>query len=330
MNVPRRTFLYLAASAAALPAIPTFAQAQSYPTRPVTMVVPYLAGAGVDILGRILAPQLSERLGQQVVIENVGGSGGMTGSGRVARAAPDGYTFVLGNTGTHAQNETLYKNPPYHAATDFAPVVLIAETPQVLIVRKDLPTNALPDFIAFAKTNQAKMQFGSAGTGSPGHLTCALLNAAIGVNVTHIPYRGAAPALQDLIAGRIDYLCTIASTAIPQFESGTVKAIAILSHSRSATLPTLASAHEQGLADFDASTWQGFFMPKATPSAIVQKLHDATVAVMDVPAVQERLRQTGNDPVAPERRSSEYLQRFVEREVEKWAAVVKMAGISAN
>src|SRR5499427_7634893 len=326
----RRQFLHLAAGAAALPAVSGVARAQAYPTRPVTMVAPYPAGAGVDILGRILAPHLSERLGQQVIVENIGGTGGMAGSARVARAAPDGYVFVLGNTGTHAQNQALYKNPLYNAATDFAPVMLIAETPQVLVARKDLPADRLGDFIAHTKANQARMQFGSAGAGSPGHLTCALLNAAIGINVTHIPYRGTAPALQDLIAGRIDYLCTIASTVIPQFESGTVKAIAILSRSRSATLPTLASAHEQGLADFDASTWQGFFMPKATPSAIVQKLHDATVAVMDVPAVQERLRQTGNDPVAPERRSSEYLQRFVEREIEKWAAVVKMAGISAN
>src|SRR5215470_15925754 len=330
MKLPRRNFLHLAAGVVALTTLTQTTLAQNWPTRPVTMVVPYPAGAGVDVLGRILSPRLSEQLGQQVIVENIGGTGGMAGSARVARAAPDGYTFVLGNTGTHAQNQTLYKNPLYNAATDFAPVVLIAETPQVLVARKDLPVDKLSDFITYAKTNQGSMRFGSAGAGSPGHLTCALLNAAIGINVTHIPYRGAAPALQDLIAGRIDYLCTIAATAIPQFESGTVKAIAILSHGRSATLPALASAHEQGLADFDASTWQGFFMPKATPSAIVQKLHDATVAVMNVPAVQERLRETGNDPVAPERRSPEYLQKFVEREVEKWAAVVKMAGISAN
>jgi tripartite-type tricarboxylate transporter receptor subunit TctC len=275
----RRQFLCLAAGAAALPAVSRMARAQAYPARPVTMVVPYPPGAGVDVLGRILAPRLSEHLGQQVIIENIGGTGGMAGSARVARAVPDGYAFVLGNTGTHAQNQTLYKNPPYNAATDFAPVVLIAETPQVLAARRDLPADKLSDFIAHAKVNQAKMQYGSAGAGSPGHLTCALFNVATGINVTHIPYRGAAPALQDLIAGRIDYLCTIAATVIPQFESGTIKLIAVLSRDRSPSMPELGSAHEQGLTEFDASTWQGFFMPKGTPQPIVQKLHDATTSL---------------------------------------------------
>ena len=163
-----------------------------------------------------------------------------------------------------------------------------------------------------------------------GHLTCALLNAAIGINVTHIPYRGAAPALQDLIAGRIDYLCTIAATVMPQFESKTIKPIAILSHDRSPSLPALASAHEQGLAEFDASTWQAFFMPKGTPAAIVGKLHDATVGAISTPAVQARLQETGNDPVAPERRSPGYLQALVEREIKKWAAVIKAAGVSVD
>ena len=330
MKLSRRKFLHLSIGAAVLAGLSPPARAQTYPERPVRMVVPYPAGAGVDLLGRIFAPHLSERLGQQVIVENVGGSGGMTGSARVARSAPDGYTFVLGNAGTHAQNELLSKKPPYHAAIDFAPVVLVAETPQVLVARKDLPADTLSDFVAYTRTNQAKMQFVSAGAGSPGHLTCALFNAAVGVNVIHIPYRGAAPAMQDLIAGRVDYMCTIAPTVIPQLESGTIKAIAILSRNRSATFPKLATAHERGLTDFDASTWQGFFMPKATPVNIVQKLHDATVDVMNIPAVQERLRETGNDPVAPERRSREYLKKLVEREIEKWEPVIKAAGVSAD
>jgi len=318
------------AAVAALVAASTPTAAQNWPTRPVTMVVPYPAGAGVDILGRILAPRLSERLGQQVIVENVGGAGGMIGSAQVARAAPDGYQFVLGNTGTHAQNQTLYKNPLYNAATDFAPVVLIASTPQVLVNRKDLPADNLPEFISYAKANQAKMQYGSAGAGSPGHLTCALLNAAIRIDVTHVPYRGAAPALQDLIAGRIDYLCTIAPSVIAQIESKTVKAIAILSRDRSPTFPALASAHEQGLADFDASTWLAFFLPKDTPGAIVRKLHDATVAAMELPSVQDRMKETGNDLVAPERRSPDYLRKFVKSEIEKWTAVVKAANMKMD
>src|SRR5499425_130841 len=194
------------------------AQSQEWPTRPVTMVVPFSAGGPADTVGRILASSLSELLGQQVIIENVGGSGGMTGSARVAKAAPDGYQFVLGNMGTHAANQTFYKTPLYNAATDFAPVMLIAQTPLVLLARKDLPANALPDFIAYGKANQASMQFGSGGVGSASHLACVLLNAAIGINVTHVPYRGAAPAMQDLIAGRIDYQCPDTPIAIPQIE----------------------------------------------------------------------------------------------------------------
>src|SRR6266571_7982670 len=201
------------------------ALSQDWPTRPVTMVVPFAAGGPADTVGRILAPGLSELLGQQVIIENVGGSGGMTGAARVAKAAPDGYQFVLGNVGTHAANQTFYKAPLYNAATDFAPVMLIAETPLLLLARKDLPADDLPAFTAYAKAHQAKMQFGSGGAGSASHLACMLLNAAIGVNVTHVPYRGAAPAMQDLIAGRIDYQCPDSPIAIAQIESRTIKAI---------------------------------------------------------------------------------------------------------
>ena len=205
---------------------------QDWPTRPVTMVVPFAAGGPADTVGRILASSLSELLGQQVIIENVGGSGGMTGSARVAKAAPDGYQFVLGNVGTHAANQTFYKTPLYNAATDFAPVMLIAQTPLVLLARKDLPANNLKEFIAYAKVNQASMQYGSGGAGSASHLACVLLNAAIGINVTHVPYRGAAPAMQDLIAGRIDYQCPDTPIAIPQIQSKMVKTIAILTRDR--------------------------------------------------------------------------------------------------
>src|SRR6266516_6714600 len=231
------------------------ALAQDWPTRAVTMVVPFAAGGPADTVARILAPGLSELLGQQVIIENMGGSGGMTGAARVAKAAPDGYQFVLGNVGTHAANQTFYKTPLYNAATDFAPVMLIAQTPLVLLARKDLPANNLLEFIAYAKANQSNMQFGSGGAGSASHLACVLLNAAIGVTVTHVPYRGATPAMQDLIAGRIDYQCPDTPIAIAQIESKTVKGIAILTRDRSPSLPDQESAHEQGLTTFDASNW---------------------------------------------------------------------------
>ena len=174
------------------------ASAQSWPSRPMTMVVPFAAGGGADIMGRIVAARLSEILGQQVIVENAGGAGGMTGAYRVAKAAPDGYLFVLGTNGTHAQNQSLYKNPLYNAATDFAPVALIAEQPIALLARQDLPADNLQQFIAYAKMNQADMKYGSAGAGSAVQLSCVLLNAANGLAITHVPYRGSAPAMQEI------------------------------------------------------------------------------------------------------------------------------------
>jgi tripartite-type tricarboxylate transporter receptor subunit TctC len=306
------------------------AAAQGWPTRPVSMVVPFAAGGSVDVMGRILAARLSEVLGQQVIVENIPGAGGMLGSARVAKAPPDGYEFVLGIAGTHAQNQTLYKHPLYDAATDFAPVALIAEQPTVLVTRKDLPPNTLPEFIAYAKANQAKMQYGSAGAGSANHLACVLLDAAIGVNVTHVPFRGGGPAMQELLGGRIDYMCNILTTALPQIEAKTAKPIALLATRRSPILPSLASAGEQGLPNFDASTWYAVFLPKGTPAPIVQKLHDAIEATVSTPAVQERLKDIGADLVAPERRSPDYLAKFVVSEIARWAAPIKASGVGMD
>ena len=331
MKLPhRRQFLHLAAGAAALPAVSRFAWAQAYPTRPVTMVVTFPAGSGSDILARIVGPSLSESLGQQVIIENVGGAGGITAAYRVARAPPDGYQFVLGGTDTFAQSQTLYKTPPYNANTDFAAVALIVEQPFLLVTRNDLPASSLPEFIAYAKANQSKMQFGSAGPASGSYLTCTYLNSAIGVAVTAVPYRGAPQGLQDLMAGRIDYYCPITAAAIGHIENKTMKAIAILSRDRSPMLPTLASAHEQGLVDFEANYWNGLFLPKGTPEPIVQKLHDAVVATIDSPTVQARLKEIGVTVVAPERRSRDYLQKFVASEIAKWAGPIKISGVSLD
>jgi tripartite-type tricarboxylate transporter receptor subunit TctC len=306
------------------------AVAREWPARPVTLVVPFAAGGPIDTIGRILATRLSEVLGQQVVVENVGGAGGMTGTARVAKAAPDGYQIVLGNVGTHAGNQTLYRHPLYNAAADFAPVILVVELPLVLVARKDLPADGLQGFIGYAKANQATMQYGSGGAGSATHLACALLNAAAGVDITHVPYRGGAPAMQDLIAGRIDYLCVDTPVALPQIESGTVKPIAVLTRARSPSLPAVASATEQGLAGFEATNWAGLFLPKGAPPAIVTELHDAAVETMETPAVQAQMKKVGADLVAPERRSSGYLQTFVEGEIEKWAAPIKASGLHAD
>jgi tripartite-type tricarboxylate transporter receptor subunit TctC len=316
--------------AALISVLPTVASAQDWPSRPVTMIVPYAAGGPVDTVGRIMAQGLSEALGQQVIIENIGGAGGMTGAARVAKSAPDGYQFVLGNVGTHAQNQTLYKNPLYNATTDFAPVGLLVDLPMLMVARMDFPANNLAEFIAYAKVNQAKMQYASAGTGAPTHLACALLNVAMGVNVTHVPYRGSALALQDMIAGRIDYHCLNASAAIPHLEGKTAKAITMTTKARSATFPTIPTAHEQGLKDFVAENWLAFFFPKGTPPEIVRRLNEAAIEAMNTPAVAAQLKKNGADIVAPERRTPQYLQKFVASEIEKWSGPIKAAGLSGG
>ena len=301
------------------------ASAETWPSRPLTMLYPFTAGSAGDGVGRILASTLSDLLGQPVIFENVGGAGGMTGANRAAKATPDGYEFMLGGT-FMVLNETIYRHPLYDAVKDFAPVVLLAEQPTVLIARKNLPANGLQEFISYTRSNQAKMQYGSAGIGSIVHLSCALLNTAIGVNVTHIPYRGGGEALQDLIAGRIDYQCPIFPVALPPIQGETVKPIAVLGKERSAVLPDLPTAQEQGLADFDVTNWYAFFMPKGTPAPIVQKLHDATVTALTSPAVRERLNAIGATVVASQRQSSSYLADFVASEVVKWAAPIRASG----
>jgi tripartite-type tricarboxylate transporter receptor subunit TctC len=311
---------------AALAAAMLSANAQDFPTRPVTMIVPFAAGGPVDALGRILAPRLSEVLGHNVVIENVTGAGGSTGSIRVRDAAPDGYTFVLGSIGTHTVNQVMSKRPLYDAATDFAPVMLIVDVPIILIARKDLPANNLQEFIAYAKANQGKMQYGSGGTGTSAHISCVLLNLAMGVDITHVPYRGGGPAQIDLNGGRIDYICNIVSTAVQPIESKQVKGIATLSRERAEVLPDLPTAHEQGLTEFGAYTWNAIFLPKATPAPIVAKLNAALRETVNTPATRKRLQEAGLSVVAPERQTPDYLAKFVRDEIQKWTPAVKASG----
>jgi tripartite-type tricarboxylate transporter receptor subunit TctC len=305
------------------------AQAQDYPNRPVTMIIPFAAGGPTDVLGRVVGARMGEILGQQVVIENVGGAGGQTGSKRVADAKPDGYTFVLGTVGTHAQGQTLYKKPLYNAVTDFTPVALLAEVPIALIARKDFPANNLKEFIAYTQANKDKMTFGSAGAGSATHLGCVVANMAMKVDVTHVPYRGTGPAMQDLQGGRIDYLCEISSTAKPQIDGGTIKAIAIMTKERSQALPNLATAAEQG-TPMEAYTWNAIFLPKGAPADVVKKLADAASQAVDTPAVKERLAGLGATVVSKERRTPEYLANFLKSEIEKWAVPIKQSGASVD
>src|SRR5215468_51261 len=200
----------------------------------------------------------------------------------------------------------------------------------LLVTRNELPVKDLKEFTTYTKANQGKMQYGSAGVGSGSHLACAQLNAALGVDVTHVPYRGSPPAMQDLIAGRIDYFCALAAAAMPQIGSNTMRAVAILTRNRSPLLPNLASAHEQGLTDFDSYFWSGFFLPKGTPAPIVERLHAASVQTLDTPLVEARLKELGVTVVGPERRSPDYLKRFLAAEIEKWALTIKASGVSLD
>jgi tripartite-type tricarboxylate transporter receptor subunit TctC len=305
------------------------ANAEDWPTRTITMVNPFAAGGPNDVLARLFAQRMGEILGQQIIVENVGGAGGMNGADRVAKAAPDGYTFLLGTVGTQAQNQSLYQKPAYNSVTDFAPVALMVEAPLVLVARKDLPVKDMKEFVAYGKANKDKMQYASAGTGSAIHLGCALVNMVTGLDIVHVPYRGANPAMQDLMGGRVDYLCDIITTAKPQVEAGTVKPIAILTRERSKVLPNLPTAIEQGF-EVEAYTWNAFFLPKGTPQAIVQKLNHATVEAMKTPAVREKLESAGLVFVSDDRTTPEYLAKFVQSEIVKWAAPIKAGHISVD
>ena len=322
------------AAFAALAALCGAAAAQdatsAWPTRPVTLVVPFAAGGPIDVVARLISPHIGEALGQTVVVENIGGAGGMTGANRVAKSPPDGYTFVFGNQGTHTYSQLLYKKPLYNAVSEFAPAGLVVGNTKVLIVRKDLPVDSLKEFIAYAKANQNSMQYGSAGGGSATHIACVLLNDKLGTKITHVPYRGAGPALQDLVAGRIDFMCEVISTALSQIKGQAVKPLVSLSVARTPVLPDLPTALELGLPDVDAEGWNGFFFPQGTPDAIVRKLNAATGKALGAPAVLNRLAQLGLNIPKPEQRSPEFLSRLVLMELEKWGPPMKASGLSVD
>ena len=324
---PKRFALAAISALTTIVAIGT-ASAQSWPQRPVTMVVPFAAGSSSDTAGRILAVGLSEALGQQVIIENIGGGGGMTGTARVAKAAPDGYQFVFASVDSMAIVPTMHKRPLYNSVTDFTAAGLVVDQPIVLITRKDLPVNTLQEFVAYAKANQGKMQFGSSGVGSGSHFSCSKLNAALGIDPTHVPYRGSGLSMQDLIGGRIDYFCALGAAAMGPLEAGNAKAMALLTSERSALFPTLRTSKEQGLPGIDSYFWTAFFFPKDTPDAIVQKLYDATNQTLKSPATVERLKRAGVTPIAPELRTPAYLKTFIGTEVDNWAATIKASGVT--
>src|SRR3954468_1114329 len=316
--------------AAAFPTPPPSAPPQDWRTRALTMVVPFAAGGPMDTLARILQPALGETLGQPVIVENVPGGGGMTGSLRVSQAAVDSHLFVLASIGTHAFGPSMHSKPQYHPADDFQPVIFVADAPLMLMVKKDLPPNNLKEFIAYTRTNHDKMTFSSGGTGTSSHISCVMLNQLMGVEVTHVPYRGGGPAFADLIAGRIDYICNYVSIGAAAVKQGQIKAIAMLARERTPLLPDLRTADEQGLKDFDVSAWNAILLPKSATPEMVLKFNAAVSKALDNPALRERFDAIGLIVAAPDRRSPEYLRQFINAEVEKWAKPVKASGIQVD
>jgi tripartite-type tricarboxylate transporter receptor subunit TctC len=314
----------------ALGAFATPAAAQDWPNRPITLIVPFAPGGGIDASARLQALVIGEILGQTLVVENVGAAAGTIGSTRVAKSAPDGYTFLVGNSGTHVYSQSLYKKKPYDALQDFEPVGMVTESPRLLVARKGLPANNLKEMVAYVKANQDKVQYSSAGVGSGTHLPCALFNYTLGVNVTHVPYRGEGPALQDVIADRIDYMCTTIQSGAVQAKQGTVKGIAVMAPRRAAIVPDIPTTGEQGTAGVEATVWNGFFFAKGTPQPIIDKMNKALETMVGRADVRKKLEDLGLEILPPEQRTPAYQAKFMKEDIERWGKVIQAAGISMD
>ena len=322
----------IAAFAAALLALAVSmadALAQSaYPTRSITMVVPFAAGGPTDVLGRILGQRLSQSLGQQIIVENVTGAGGTLGAARVAKAAPDGYTMVMGNLGTHAASVGLYKNLAYDPRTSFEPVMLASTTPMVLLAKKDLPVKSLQDVIALARTRQ--LTCGNAGVGSISHLTMLLFDQRAHIKVQHVPYRGLSQAMNDLLGGQIELMFDQVISASPHIAGGEVRPIAVTGPTRAAAIPDVPTTAEAGLPELETIAWSALFFPKSTPPAIVSRVNAAMIEALDDKDVVARLAKLGSDVPPPDARTPEALGKLVRSEIDKWVPLIASAEITAN
>jgi tripartite-type tricarboxylate transporter receptor subunit TctC len=326
----RRNVLAALAAAAAAAAGIAGAQAQTYPTRTVALIVPFAAGGPADITGRIVADQLTRILGQQVIVENIVGAGGTVGITRGARAAPDGYTLSLGHMGTHAAAVALYPNLGYKPETDFEPIGLIAEQPVLLVTRRDFPAGNLEEFVAHAKANEAKLNMAHAGVGSVSHTSCLLLNSAIGIKPTLVPFTGTAPALNAMLGGQVDYVCDPILGPLPHVRAGTLKALAVAASKRHPLLPELPTAGEGGLPQFQAAPFYGLFAPKGTPQPVVDKLIGALDRALDDDGARKRLLELGAEIVDKGRRGPQPLAALVKSEIERLTPVLKAAETKAN
>jgi len=329
MNLPRRRFLHLAASAAALPAASRIAVAQTYPSRPITMIVPFPAGGATDTFGRLLGERMRDLLGQTVVIENVGGAAGSIGVGRAVRAAPDGYTLSIGTSTTHVLIGALYALP-FDLLKDFEPVALLASEPLLIVTKKSMPAADLKELIAWLKANPDKASAGIAGVGATGHVTGIAFQQATGTRFQFVPYRGNAPAMQDLVAGQIDLMIEPSSNFLAQVRGGSLKACAITAKTRLAAAPDIPTVDEAGLPGFYASLWYGLWVPKDTPKDVIAKLNVAVVDALSTPAVRTRLAELGPEIPAREQQTPAALGAFQRAEIEKWWPIIKAANIKAE
>ncbi|MGY4472946.1 tripartite tricarboxylate transporter substrate-binding protein [Bradyrhizobium sp. USDA 3364] len=310
---------------ATLSAFAVPASAQNYPTRTITMIVPFAAGGPTDVISRIVTAHMAQTLGQSIVIENVVGAGGTTATTRAARAANDGYTLITGHMGTHAASVPLYPKLAYHPEKDFEPVALLAGTPILILARKDFPPKDLKEFVAYVKANAEKVNAAHAGIGSVSHASCELLNSILEVKPVGVPFNGTGPAMNALVAGQVDYMCDQIVNAVPQVKAGTIKAYAVATPERNPSLPEVPTTAEAGLPAFQAQAWNAIFAPKGTSPAIIATLNAAAIKALDDDNVRKRLLDLGSVIPAPANRTPEALAMLVKNEIAKWTPVLKPA-----
>jgi tripartite-type tricarboxylate transporter receptor subunit TctC len=324
----RSARLLLAVAALAVAALPASGRA-AWPERPITMIVPFAAGGPTDVIARLVAENMSRTLGQQIVIENVAGAGGTTGILRAAQAAPDGYTIMMGHMGTHGAAPAAYPDLKYDPRKDFVPIGLAAGTPILVVARKDFPAKDLKEFLAYLKSNSDKLNEAHAGSASVSFTTCTLFNSLAGAKPTRVAYRGTGPALNDLVAGQVDYMCDQIVNLVPQIQAGTIKAYAVALPARSPALPDVPTTKEAGLPEFQVSAWNAIFAPKGTPPEIAKKLNAALVKAVTDEGTRKRILDLGGDLSNEAARTPDGLQKLVESEVARWNKVLKGAAPSA-
>ncbi|HEY0488419.1 MAG TPA: tripartite tricarboxylate transporter substrate binding protein BugD [Telluria sp.] len=305
------------------------AHAQTYPTKTITMIVPFAAGGPTDTVARLVAQSMGTKLKQQIIIENVGGAGGTIGAARVAKAAPDGYTLFLHHIG-QSTAPGLYRKLSYNAIDSFEPIGLITDVPMTVVARKDFPAKDFKEFLAYVKANKAKVTYANAGVGSASHLCGMLLMTAMGTDLTTVPYKGTGPAMNDLLGGQVDFMCDQTTNTTSQIKSGKIKAYGVTTKTRVASLPDLPTLNEAGLPGFEVAVWHGMYAPKGTPKPIIDQLASALQTALKDPNVKQRFADLGTEPVADSRARPEALRTHLKSEIDRWGAIIKKAGVYAD